>query len=241
MSAPPVVTVDGPAGSGKTTLGRRLAAALQLPFIDTGLFYRAVTVAVVAAGLDAADPERIAQLARRTTIEINTTPADASWELRINGDDPGESIRDPRHALLLSTVSQIPGVRSHLLGLQRAPAGGGAVAVGRDCGTVVFPGARVKLYLQASETLRAARRSAELERRGSAVDHGTIDSEIAGRDRTDAPSLSPAAGAIVIDTGTRGIDEMVAIALRHCAAAGVVGKAADGTGRAAGDTAEALR
>ena len=84
----------------------------------------------------------------------------------------------------------------------------------------------MKLYLQASETVRAARRAAELERRGSAVDDGTIESEIAGRDRTDAPSMSPAAGAILIDTASGGIDEIVEIALRHCAAAGVVGRAA---------------
>lgn len=232
MTAPPVVTVDGPAGSGKTTLGRRLAATLALPFIDTGLFYRALMVAVVGAGLDGDDHDRIAALARRTTIEINTVPTGSTWEVRVDGEDPGERIRDPRHALLLSTVSQIPAVRRHLLGLQRAPAARGAVAVGRDCGTVVFPDARVKLYLQASEALRAARRAAELERRGAGVDGGTLDTEIAGRDRTDAPSLSPAGGAMVIDTGTGGIDEMVELALRHCAAAGIVApRAGEGTRR----------
>ncbi len=227
-----VVTVDGPAGSGKTTLGRRLAAALALPFIDTGLFYRAVTVAAVGSGLGAGDRDRIVEVARRTSIEVNTTADDESWEVRVDGTDPGERIRDPRHALLLSTISQIPEVRSHLLSLQRLPGVSGAVAVGRDCGTVVFPDAQVKLYLQASEALRAVRRAAELERRGSVVDHRTLDTEIRGRDHTDAPSLAPAAGAIVIDTGSGGIDHIVSLALGYCAAAGIVVAAPEGRRRA---------
>jgi cytidylate kinase len=222
----PVVTVDGPAGSGKTTLGRRLATALGLPFVDTGLFYRAVTLAAVGAGLRARDRARIVEVVRRTSIDINTDPEDRSWELRVDGADPGEGIRDPSHALLLSTISQMPEVRRHLLGLQRRPAANGAVAVGRDCGTVVFPDARVKLYLEASEALRATRRAAELERRGATVDRRTLETEIAGRDRTDAPSLAPAAGAIVIDTGSAGIDEVVGLALACCAEAGIAASAA---------------
>ncbi|MGD1034290.1 MAG: (d)CMP kinase [Candidatus Dormibacteria bacterium] len=220
MSAP-VVTVDGPAGSGKTTLGRRLALALGLAFIDTGLFYRGVTVAVVRAGLAAGDRDRVIAVARAARIEVNTAPADLSWEVRVDGADPAEEVRDPRHAALLTAVSQIPEVRLHLLALQRAPAAGGAVAVGRDCGTVVFPGAAVKLYLQASEDLRAARRAAQLAGRGSAVDPEVLRSEISGRDRGDAPAMAAAPDAVIVDTGTRGIDEMVALALELCAAAGI--------------------
>ena len=107
MSAP-VVTVDGPAGSGKTTLGRRLALALGLAFIDTGLFYRGVTVAVVRAGLAAGDRDRVIAVARAARIEVNTAPADLSWEVRVDGADPAEEVRDPRHAALLTAVSQIP-------------------------------------------------------------------------------------------------------------------------------------
>jgi cytidylate kinase len=216
-----VVTVDGPAGSGKTTLGRRLAAALGLPFVDTGLFYRAVTVAAVRAGLGAGDADRVVEVARRTVIEVNTTPGDVSWEVRLDGVDPGPAIRDPRHAALLTAFSQLPEIRRHLLPLQRAPAARGAVAVGRDCGTVVFPDARVKLYLEATEELRASRRAAQLARQGSAVDIDVLDSEIGGRDLGDAPALGAAAGAVVIDTGSHGIDEMVRIALDVCAAAGL--------------------
>ena len=216
-----VVTVDGPAGSGKTTLGRRLALALDLPFIDTGLFYRAVIVAAIRAGLGAGDLDRIVELARRVAIEINTAPDDDSWEVRVDGIDPGAEIRDPRHAALLTTVSQLPDVRRHLLSLQRAPAVRGAVGVGRDCGTVVFPEAVVKLYLQATAALRSARRAAQLEREGAAVDPETLAVEISGRDSGDARAMAAAPDAVVIDTGTHGVDEMVEMALSLCRAAGL--------------------
>jgi len=215
------VTVDGPAGSGKSTLGRRLAAALGLPYIDTGLFYRAVTVAALRAGLGAGDVAAIGAVAGTTRIEVNTIPEDESWEVRVDGVDPGAAIRDPRHAALLTAVSQVPAVRHHLLALQRAPARGGAVAVGRDCGTVVFPDAAVKLYLQATEELRAARRAAQIASRGSAVDRETLTSEIAGRDLGDAPALAAAPDAVIIDTGRHDVDEMVSLALALCAAAGI--------------------
>jgi cytidylate kinase len=217
----PLVTVDGPAGSGKTTLGRRLALALGLPFIDTGLFYRAVIVAASRAGLGAGDLDGIADLATGVVIEVNTAPDDESWQVRVDGTDPGAEIRDPRHAGLLTAVSQLPDVRRHLLSLQRAPAARGAVAVGRDCGTVVFPEAAVKLYLQATAALRAARRAAQLEREGAAVDPETLEVEISGRDNGDAPAMAAAPDAVVIDTGAHGIDEMVEMALSLCRAAGL--------------------
>lgn len=232
MSGAPVVTVDGPAGSGKTTLGRRLAIALDLPLIDTGLFYRAVTAAALRAGVDQTDPAGIVRVARRTVIRINTTPADTTWEVLVDGDDVGSLIRDPRHSLLLSAVSQIPEVRRHLLPLQREQAAEGAVAVGRDCGTVVFPGAAVKLYLQAAEAVRMARRDAQLRGGGSRVDSAAVDADIARRDLGDAPSMAAAPDALVIDTGSADIDAMVEIALRRCAEAGLV-PAGEGTRRPA--------
>lgn len=216
-----IVTVDGPAGSGKTTLGRRLALELGLPFIDTGLFYRAVTVAVVRAGLGAGERAHIVRVAQATSIEVNTTPGDLSWEVRVDGVDPGAGIRDPHQASLLTTISQLPEVRHHLLALQRAPAAHGAVAVGRDCGTVVFPEAAVKLYLQATAALRAARRAAQLASQGTEVDSQVLGAEIVGRDLGDAPAMAAAPDAVVIDTGSRGIEEMVQMALAVCAAAGL--------------------
>ncbi len=119
-------------------------------------------------------------------------------------------------------MSQIPEVRRHLLPLQREPAARGAVAVGRDCGTVVFPRAPVKLYLQAAEEVRTARRDAQLRDGGAAVDRSAIAADIVRRDLGDAPSMAPAPDALIIDTGRADIDAMVEIALRRCVEAGLV-------------------
>lgn len=228
MSAARVVTVDGPAGSGKTTLGRRLAQVLQLPLIDTGLFYRGVMVAASRAGLDASDSEAAAALARRTRLEINTDAfaTDDTWSLRVDGEDAGEVARDPRKATLLAELSALPGVRAAILGDQRALAAEGAVAVGRDCGTVIFPGAPVKLYLWASPEVRAQRRAAQLALAGTAVDPAELEAEIAGRDALDAgraaSPLRPAADAHMIDSGVYGIEEMVDLAVGLCRRAGLI-------------------
>ena len=228
MSTPRVVTVDGPAGSGKTTLGRRLAQAMQLPLIDTGLFYRGVTVAAARAGIDAADPEAAASLARRTVIEINTDAYadDGSWSIRVDGEDAGELARDPRRATLLAELSALPGVRAAILGSQRALATGGAVAVGRDCGTVIFPHADLKLYLRASPEVRARRRAEQLALAGVHVDPEELEREIAGRDALDegraVSPLRPAPDAHIIDSGVYGIEEMVDVALGLCRQAGLI-------------------
>lgn len=218
----PVVTVDGPAGSGKTTLGRRLATALGLPFIDTGLFYRGVMVAAVAAGVDVGDEEAMARLATGTDIELNTdaTAAEDAWTLRVDGRIADAVARDPAHSTLLAELSRVPGVRAALLERQRALATRGAVAVGRDCGTVVFPWARVKLFLEAADVVRAGRRAAQLRRSGTHLDDTALRAEVSDRDRLDmdravAP-LRPAPDAHIIDTGVTGIEEMVEVALRLC-------------------------
>jgi cytidylate kinase len=223
----PVVTVDGPAGSGKTTLGRRLAAALGLPLIDTGLLYRAVTVAAVRAGIDASDPRRAAQLAARTSVEVNTDPLapPGDWSVRIDGGDATTAARDPRNATLLAQLSQIPEVRAVLLDRQRDLAAHGAVAVGRDCGTVVFPHAPVKFFLVASPHVRAERRAEQLRDAGTSVDAAQLEAEITGRDALDTQRavspLRPAADAHIIDTGSRGIEAMVDEALQICREAGL--------------------
>lgn len=221
-----VVTVDGPAGSGKSTLGRRLAAALGLPFIDTGLFYRALAAAAARRGVGADDAGGLESLASRLTIDLGTDPADKA-SVRVDGEAiEAAELHDPAQSRLLRAVSGNPGVRRALLAEQRAPAGHGAVAAGRDCGTVVFPTAVLKIYLEADEAVRTARRASQLQTRGAPVDVAVLDAEVRARDasdsaRQDGPLLR-APDSRVIDTGEVGIDEMVATALRWCRERGLV-------------------
>jgi cytidylate kinase len=221
----PVVTVDGPAGSGKSTLGRALARSLGLPLVDTGLFYRGVMVAAVRAGVDASDAAALERLVRGTDIRIGTDPWLAEEVLKVDGIDATTVMRDPRHARLLAQVSSTAEVRVLLRPRQRELAAGGAVAVGRDCGTVVFAGAPVKFYLEAPEEVRRRRRTAQLSARGTETDSADIAAEIGERDRIDSDRavapLRPAPDAHVIDTGAMGIDEMVSTALRRCDERGI--------------------
>jgi cytidylate kinase len=207
--APTVVTVDGAAGSGKTTLGRRLAEELNLPFVDTGLFFRAVMVAAVSAHADLTDAEALGTLAGETQIEVNTALDDLTWEVRVNGRDPNPMLRDPDLAIVLGRISQTPQVRRALLERQRRAAADGGVAAGRDCGTVIYPHAMPKFFLQAPTELRTARRSAQISR-------SRADSS-----KTSALQDVVEPDAHVIDTGVMSIEEMVSFALEICAAAGV--------------------
>lgn len=215
-----VVTVDGPAGSGKSTLGRRLAATLGLPFIDTGLFYRAVAAAAARSGVGSGDAAELESLARGLRIDVATDPAGKA-SVQVDGEVISSAeLHDPARSRLLTAVSSSPGVRRALLAEQRAPAAHGAVAAGRDCGTVVFPRAALKIYLEADEDLRTARRASQLQTRGAPVDVAVLDAEVRGRDvsdssRPDGPLLR-APDSRVIDTGKVGIDEMVATALQWC-------------------------
>jgi CMP/dCMP kinase len=220
-----IVTVDGPAGSGKSTLGRALATALALPLIDTGLFYRGVMVAAVRAGLDGSDGAALGALARSTSLVIDSDPSTDDGRVLVDGVPAGAQLHDPRHAALLAAIASEPEVRAAVLELQRRPARDGAVAVGRDCGTVVFPQAAVKLYLDAPQAVREQRRIAQLRARGADADGSTIRAEVEDRDRTDsqrtASPLRRADDAHVIDTSSLGRDEMIAYALTVCAAAGL--------------------
>jgi cytidylate kinase len=217
--SPPVITIDGPAGSGKTTLGRRLASTLGLPLVDTGLFYRGVMVAAARAGLTPDDRDALIDCARRTVVVIDTDPAhdDADSAARVDGIDAGPALRDPANAPLLATMSSIKEVRDVLLEAQRALAVDGAVAVGRDCGTVVFPHAQLKLYLVASEEVRARRRATQLRATGSDADSALMHGEVGARDQQDASRIDApmkrADDARVLDTGVLGVDEVAQAAL----------------------------
>jgi cytidylate kinase len=225
MNSRRIVTVDGTAGSGKSTLGRALALELALPLIDTGLFYRGMMVAAVRAGIDGRDADALARLAQSTVIDVPTNPDSHDGGVSVDGIPAGTILRDPQNAPLLAAISSNPAVRAAVLEPQRALAVDGAVAVGRDCGTVVFPDAPVKFYLEAPESVRRQRRRAQLRAGGSLADDSMLRAEVGDRDRADTDRaqspLRPAPDAHIIDTAAMDVDAMVANALRICRDAGV--------------------
>lgn len=203
MTSPLVIAVDGPAAAGKGTLARRLAAHLELPYLDTGLLYRATGRRVLDAGGDPADPAAAQQAAR------GLTPADFTRT----------DLRDAAADAAASKVAAIPAVRAALLDFQRNfGAAHGAVLDGRDIGTVVFPEAPVKLFVTASPEERARRRHAELAARGASPGLDEVAAEMAARDARDAARdvapLVPAGDAVQLDTTGLDADLAFAAALR---------------------------
>ncbi len=200
-----VIAIDGPAGSGKSTVARALARRLGLEYLDTGAMYRSVAFAALRHNLDPSDEEPIAALARRLDIAVD---ADG---VRVDGVDATIEIRGPEVTRAVSSVAANAGVRDDLRRRQRAWAEerGGGVLEGRDIGTVVFPDAALKVYLTASPEIRAARRSAEVE----ALDYETVAADIARRDALDSgrdvDPLRTATDALVIDTSGLGVEEIV--------------------------------
>jgi cytidylate kinase len=189
MSTPLVIAVDGPAAAGKGTLARRLAAHLGLPYLDTGLLYRATGRRVLDSGADPADPAAAEAAAKALTPEDLARP----------------DLREEATAAAASKVAAIPAVRAALLDFQRRfGAAQGAVLDGRDIGTVVFPEARVKLFVTASAEVRAARRHAELQAKGVPATLAEVAAEMAERDARDSARgvapLRPAEDATLLDT-----------------------------------------
>lgn len=202
-----IVTIDGGVASGKSAVGRRVAEQLELPFIDSGLMYRAIARLAAERGLDPHDSEAITKLAESTTLRID---GERIWA---NGRELTEGIYDTDFAESLSAISAIPGVRKALVEQQRKAAGGGVVMAGRDIGTVVFPNAEHKFFLIASLDEKVRRRAAQYERRGERVDEEAMRREVEVRDRIDSERpiapLRPASDAIVIDTDHLDLDEVV--------------------------------
>jgi len=183
----PVIAIDGPAAAGKGTLARRIAATLGLPYLDTGLLYRAVGRRVLDAGGDPADA---------TTAERE---ARALRAVDLGRDD----LRGPVADAAAAAVAAIPGVRAALLNFQRNFATQrGAVLDGRDIGTVIFPDATAKLYVTASLPARARRRWLELRAKGIAADPAIVEAEMLARDTRDAPNMRRAEDAVVLDTSS---------------------------------------
>ncbi|MEO3926942.1 (d)CMP kinase [Micromonosporaceae bacterium B7E4] len=204
-----VVAVDGPSGSGKSTVSRRLAGALGARYLDTGAMYRAVTWAVLRSGVDPQDAEAVAKVAGETDLKIGVDPDAPS--VTADGIAVDREIRGPEVTAAVSAVSAVPAVRELLVGQQREmiDAAGRIVVEGRDIGSVVAPGADLKVYLTASAEARALRRSAE-----NAADLTATAADLARRDRLDstrtADPLRQAPDAVVLDTTALGVDEVVA-------------------------------
>lgn len=214
----PVVAIDGPAGAGKSTVTRRVAAALNYLVLDTGAIYRSVALAAKRAGRDFGDESRVAaiaaDLAARNAIEFRPTDG-GGQTVWLDGSDVSLAIRSQEMGDGASRVSAIAGVRAALLELQRQVGRtGGVVVEGRDIGSVVFPDAEAKFFLTASAEVRAQRRLDELLARGENTDFATVVREVRERDERDrnraiAPLLQ-APDARLVDSSNLSIDEVVA-------------------------------
>ena len=208
-----IVAIDGGVASGKSAVGKRVAEALGLPFVDSGLMYRAVTKLAAERGIDPSDADALVELARQTELKVE---GDRVWS---DGIELTEGIFDADHMEALPRISAIAGVREALVAQQRRLGHGGVVMAGRDIGTVVFFDADDKFFLTASLEEKVRRRAAQYERRGEVVDQEAMRREVEARDRVDtersvAP-LRPAPDAIVIDTDHLTVDEVVDAILRH--------------------------
>lgn len=215
VSRAPVIAMDGPAASGKTVVGLRLARRLGYRFIDTGTMYRAVTWLALERGVPLEDEEALSRIAASVSIAFGDVPdGDAPPKVYVEGRDLSAEIRTPAVDRAVSQVSKVSGVRNALVKLQRAMARRrGVVMVGRDIGTVVLPRAELKVFLLASAEERAGRRHLELIQRGVSIAYEDVLSDLKRRDRLDTERaispLVPAADARLIDTDNQGIDEVV--------------------------------
>lgn len=203
-----VVAIDGPAGSGKSTVAKQVAAALGLQYLDTGAMYRSVTFAALASRIDPADEELVAEIARDMDLTI-----EGDGTVIVDGVDATIQIRGPEVTRAVSQVASIAEVRAELVSRQRewARRRNGGVLEGRDIGTVVFPDARLKVYLNARPEVRAARRAGEV----TDLDYDTVAADLARRDALDSgrqhDPLKRADGAVEVDTSYLTIPEVVAL------------------------------
>ena len=214
-----IITIDGPAGSGKSTAARKLAARLEVPYLDTGAMYRAVTLAGIDRKLDLADEGAVVELVTGLRMELDCGPTHT--RIRLNGHDVSEAIRTMAVSVGTSAVAKLPAVRGLLVERQRELGRrlGAFVTEGRDQGSVVFPQADLKFVLEASLEKRAERRYQELASEGEAVTFIAVRENLAARDAVDSKQWAPlleSGAAIVIDTTALTITEVVDRLYAYC-------------------------
>lgn len=206
-----VIAIDGPAGSGKSTIARALAERLDIPHVDTGAYYRATTLAVLRAEEDPTDERAVLGVLGRSHVERKDD------RTMLNGSDVEDAIRTAAVDASVSAIAAHPQVRAHLVELQRAAAGGrGAVVEGRDAATVIVPDATLKVWLTAPASVRAARRAAQQGTADAALVR-QIGDRLASRDQADRDNTHRAGDAVEIDTGDLGVVAVVdrIVALLH--------------------------
>ncbi len=216
MTSKITIAIDGPAASGKTTVGEKLARQLGFLFFDTGIMYRAVTLAVLRSNLDPKTEFTVSELAAKVKIDVAPPGKDDGRlaDVLLDGNDVTWDVRSREVEANVSVVSTYKGVRDAMTEQQRRiGARGDVVMVGRDIGTVVFPDADLKVFLEASAEERARRRHTELVNRGQAADYDQILASTRQRDEIDrnrviAP-LKPADDAVILDTDNVAIDDVV--------------------------------
>jgi cytidylate kinase len=215
-----IVAIDGPAGAGKSTVAKILARRLGFLYIDTGAMYRALTLKALDNGVDINDEASVNELALNTSIDLRSN-TDGSLNVLLDGKDVSLEIRKPRITQYVSDVSKIKEVREVLVGMQRRLGEkGDCVLEGRDIGTVVFPDARKKFFIDASAAVRVNRRFKEMQGLNQDVAEADVAKDLSNRDKIDSTrQVSPlrkAEDAIYIDTSSLSIEEVVQKMLEFC-------------------------
>ncbi|MBO4369274.1 MAG: (d)CMP kinase [Desulfovibrio sp.] len=223
MQSPVIVTIDGPAGVGKTTLAKRLAESLGIAYLDTGAMFRTIALKIGEASAIDVDDNEMSSFCMG--FHFSLKGKGQMTQLLCNGERIGNEIRSEKVAMLASTIAKRPVIRDILANAERAlGAATSLVAEGRDMGTVIFPKARFKFFLDATPEVRALRRMRDAESKDQPVDLATLTAQIRARDEQDrnrpvAP-LRPAPDAICIDTSDKDISEVLGLMLRHIDASG---------------------